>query len=298
MMAALPPQQASAQDATISSDDIVSLSASFPLRIDDPLRFQQCKENSEDIQAFLGTLREAMNGTQSLPNGNPFPEAVSLDKFLEASFRTQIQSVSVQHLSIETLKSQMPASDVVADIFAMKDILKANAACFTLYEIIDSQLQFCSLMIQGNGGHVEYMSGLVSMFALPAATDAAVHYFLEKRLIGRAMVGQTSIENQAGVLTASTAASLPAIQPWNGKEEYEGAQKAFKFAIGGAAISLCATFVAAGLWQMYREAAYRNSVFNDASTISGIATGTCAAVTAAFLAFVISNATTMLRVSQ
>jgi len=297
---ALSPQSVFSQAArtTPSSDSAEGLAIVFPLKVEDPLRFQQIAAAPAAIQSLPGALLEALSTPQSLANDNPFPEAQSIDTFLTASFRKQLRTTPLINVSVASLQPQLTALENVspAALLSLKEFSGVSTILFSMYEIIDNQLKFILWELRKDGQWAEYVSSQVSMFELPSAADNAVAYLLKKGLINLSAAEAPAI--QAVNPDQAPIGQLPAIQPWGDKKEYENAQKAFKFAIGGTAIGISLTFVSAGIWQMYREAAYRDSAFDNALTISGIAAGTCAAVTATFLTFSVADAVRMLKASQ
>ena len=298
-MFALNSQESYAQNSTIpSTDSAEGLAIVFPLRIEDGLEFQRIAATPAQLLYLPGALRAAMSAPQSLPNGNPFPEAVSLDTLLIASFQRQTRSVPLDSVSIASLRSRLLTLESVsaATILSLKEFAGVNTILFNMYEIIDDQTRICVWMIRKDGEWAEYVSEAISIFKVQDAIDRAISYFLTKGLIGTHIAGTATIQSSDSVLASSE--QLPVIEPWRDKKEYEDAQKAFNFAVSGTAIGISLTFVSAGVWQMYREVAYRNSAFSSASTISGIVAGTCAAVTAAFLTFTVADAVRMLKASQ
>ena len=292
MLVSLSTQRLFSQSAVATSTEPGPIVLAFPLRIDDHLRFQELIAAPGDSPLFFEALRTALSASQVQSNGNPYAEALSLDRLLGEALRTQGAAVLPQSLGVDIMESQLPSSDSGTELWSMPGLAANSAVCFTLYEILDDRLRFCVKLYRSDGARAIYMSEAVAVFDLAPAAERAARFFLEKSIIASGGTGAHARSSE------TAGAALPKIQPWKNQSGYEAAQRAFRFGIGGSAISVGATFVAAGIWQMYREAAYRNSAFNNATTLSGIIAGTCGAVTAVFLTFTVTKAAAMLRLSQ
>ncbi len=298
---ALNPRHAFSQNTTVSvstTDSAEGLAIVFPLRVEDPLQFQRLSATPAELHVLLEVFRDALKAPQSLPNGNPFPEAQSISTLLNASFRKQLRASSILNVSIDSLQPRIAAleSVSVATLLSLKEFSGVSAILINLYAIVDNKVQFSLWMLRKDGQWAEYVSNNVSMFDLSKSTDDAVIYLINKKLLSSNVLASSEIGTTNG--NQALSAQLPEIQPWGGKKEYKDALNAYTFAIGGTAVGISLTFVSAGIWQMYREVAYRNSVFSNASTIFGIAAGACATVTATFLTFAVVDAVKMLKSSQ
>ena len=268
----------------------------FPLRVD-TLDLSQPSSQKIDEKALKGLLSAALAPPQTLVDGSPYPEALSLSTLMEASIRANAKLDGLNSIDLESIKSLKTAEED-ASLFQDQLLKNANILLFTMYTIQDMSIQFKTFLVSQTGEGTSYSSKAVSVFKLSEATDEAVHDFIVKKALSAKEQGSGSALTSTGGLNDLSASALPVIPPWGEKSKYEQANSRLQFSIGGTTIGLCVSMVCFGLWETYQEAAYRNTNFENAVTISGIATGTSAAVTAAFLISAFWNATLMLRASH
>jgi len=292
------PMRSSAQNGSSSvpvQANPKNIALCFPLRADE-LSLSQFLSLESDGKLLWRLIGERLAMPQSLANGSPSPEAVSISKLMAESLRAGARIDQIISIDIDALKALRPDVNG-ATIFQNKTLQNADAVVFIMYIIQDTTVQFGAILLTRAGESAAYFSGTQSVFALSEATKEAVNTFVAKRILAPAAQSSTTSSLSAGQ-SAALPSSLPSIGPWKDKPKYEQASSRLKFSIGGVSIGLSASMVCLGLWESYQEAAYRNTAFETAVTASGIAMGASLAVTAAFLTSAIWNAVLMLLASH
>lgn len=289
------------QDKTASSETLnqnkTIVALLFPLRVD-TLDLSQPSSQKIDEKALKGLLSAALALPQTLADGSPYLEALSLSTLMEASIRANAKLDGLNSIDLDSIKSLKTGEEEDASLFQDQSLKNATILLFTMYTIQDMSIQFKIFLVSQTGEGTSYSSKAVPVFKLSEATDEAVHDFIAKKALSAKEQGSDSALTSPGGLNDLSVSALPVIPPWGEKSKYEQANSRLQFSIGGTTIGLCVSMVCFGLWETYQEAAYRNTNFENAVTISGIATGTSAAVTAAFLISAFWNATLMLRASH
>jgi hypothetical protein len=279
----------------VSAQGAKNIAVCFPLRTND-LGLSQFSSQKPGETLSWRLIGAELDMPQSLANGSPYPEATSLARLMEESLRAGAKIGRIISIDIDALKT-LRTEKGEASLFQTKTLQNADAIVFMMYTVQDGTMQFGALLLTKTGEGAFYFSGTRSIFALSEATREAVHAFVAKKILESAAQasGDTTM---ASAQSSAAPSSLPVIEPWKDKPKYEQASSRFQFSVGGVAVGLSASVVSLGLWYGYQEVAYRNTAFESAVTASGIATGACVAVTAAFLTSAIWNAVLMLQASQ
>jgi len=287
-----------AQSASTVSSGVSRVAVFVPLKTDEVVlsRLSSSASGSgADPKLWWSLIGEMLARPQTLSNGGPYPEAVSLARLMEASLSSATNLATIRSIDIDALKA-MQTENIETSILQAKALQNVDAAVLMLYTVQDSTVQFGALFLTKTGEGASYFSGALSIFGLAEGTREAVNAFVAKKiLVPKAQASQGSL---ASGEASSVPSTLPVIEPWKDRSKYEQANSRFRFSIGGVAVGLSASMVSFGLWQAYQEAAYRNTAFEGAVTASAIATGACVAVTAAFLTSAIWNVVLMLQASH
>jgi len=288
-----------AQSASTVSSGVSSVAVCVPLKTDEMVLSRLSSSASDpagaDQKLWWRLIGEMLARPQTLSNGGPYPEAVSLARLMEASLSSGANLATIRSIDIDALKA-MQTENIETSILQAKALQNVDAAVLMLYTVQDSTVQFGALFLTKTGQGASYFSGALSVFGLAEGTREAVHAFVAKKiLVPKAQASQGSL---ASGEASSVPSTLPVIEPWKDRTKYEQANSRFQFSIGGVAVGLSASMVSLGLWQAYQEAAYRNTAFEGVVTASAIATGACVAVTAAFLTSAIWNVVLMLQASH
>jgi len=276
------------------SQSIGSIALVFPLQISNIQDLDPLGKESVDSMMVLSFVHDKLSMSQYDTNNTVSPESRSLSRVMEETLRSRTTVEKMIAIDIETLKSWNWSSIIQekSALFRESSLQKADAVLFMMYTIEDSNMQLASFLLKNTGESYAFLSNRFSVFDLLDAARKTVDSFIEKG----ALLAKKSTPVQSELSIEEI--ELPSIDPWKNRDNYKKAQSAFETSMGGAAISLSISFVAVGLWNIYREAAYRNSAFDVAATISAIAAGTSAAVTATFLTISIWNAGRMLGASH
>jgi hypothetical protein len=290
----LPMNYVAAQDASIVRNNPKNIAVCFPVRADEP-SLSQFSSQAPDEKLSWQPLEAGLAMPQSLPNGSPYPEAVSLAKLMEESLRARAEIGQIISIDTDTLKA-LRQGEGEAPIFQAAALQNADVAVFMMYTIQDSDVRFEVLAVTKTGEGASYFSEPRSIFNLSDATNEAVTTFIARKILVPAI--QIPSDSLSSGQSSTLPSILPAIEPWKDRPKYEQANSRLKIAIGGVAVGLSASFICAGLWQTYQEAEYRNTAFESAVTASGIATGASVAVTVAFVTSAIWNVVLMLQASH
>jgi len=276
------------------SQGLGSIALVFPLKISNMHDLDPLEKESLDSMMILSFVHNELSMPQYYANNTVPPESSGLSRFMEETLRSRTTVEKMTAIDIETLKNWNWSSIIQekSALFREVSLQKADAVLFMMYTIEDSNMQLGSFLLKRTGECYAFLSSSFSVFSLLDAARETVDSFIEES----ALIAKKS--SPAYSELAIEKIDLPSVDPWENRDRYMKAQSAFETSIGGVAISLSVSFVAVGLWQIYREAAYRNTAFNNATTISAIVAGTSAAVTAAFLTISIWNAGIMLGASR
>ncbi len=271
-----------------------SIALVFPIQVSNLPDFDPLGQENLDSIMILEFIQDRLSDPQYYENKPSPSEANSLSRLMEETLRLRTTSEELIAIDIETLKN-WNWNRIIQEksaLFQEGSLKKSDAVLFMMYTIEDSNMQLASFLLKNTGESYAFLSNRFSVFDLLDAARKTVDSFIEKG----ALVAKKSTPVQSELSIEEI--ELPSIDPWKNRDNYKKAQSAFETSMGGAAISLSISFVAVGLWNIYREAAYRNSAFDVAATISAIAAGTSAAVTATFLTISIWNAGKMLGASH
>ena len=263
------------------------IALAFPVRIEMSALNRLIAENSSEWNIWASAQQGLASG-QTLANGKPLPEAESLLRLLKESFQRSIEARSITLIDLNTMRMLGAKSN--AALLEAEELKGARYFLCTLYAVEGTMFRFCMALLDKSGQGSTYFSDPVDVFSLSNAVQSVTENMILRGIFSAKEVIAPSMTN--------TPANLPKIEPWLLKSRYEKANNSFKFAIGGLSISLSAAFLSTGLWQTYEEAAVRNSAFNSAVTISGIAAGASIAATAIFLTTAIWNAVTILQTTR
>lgn len=298
VLISLPIGRAVAQGASAPSTDVKSVAVCFPLRTDEAAfsRLSSSDSGSEADEALWWSfIMETLGQPQTLSNGSPYPEAVSLARLMETSLRSDTTIDTMISIDTDTMKLLQPEQGVTS-MLQSTIFQDADAVMFMIYSAQDTTIRFGTLLLTKTGKGASYFSGALSVFELVEGTREAVHAFVEKKMLEP--TANASSASQASPQSSVVPLELPVIEPWEDKPTYEQAKTRFQFSIGGVVVGASASMVSLGLWQTYQEAAYRNTAFEGAMNTSAIMTGACMTVTAAFLTSAIWNAVLMLQAAQ
>jgi len=264
-----------------------NIALAFPVRIEMSALNHLIAENSSEWDIWA-SVRQGLASNQTLSNGSPLPEAGSFVRLLKESFQTRIETRSIAVLDLDAMKVLGEKSN--STLLEAGELKGAQYFVCTVYAVEGSAFRFGMALLEKSGKGSTYFSDPVDVFSISKAVQAATESMILR--------GTFSAKTVIAPSMANASANLPKTEPWILKSRYEKANNTFKFAIGGVSISLSAAFLSAGLWQTYQEAAIRNSAFNSAVTISGIAAGASIAATAVFLTAAIWNAVTILQTTR
>lgn len=264
-----------------------SIALAFPVRIEMSKLTLLIAENTNEWDIWA-SVRQGLASDQTLANGSPLPEALSFVRILRESFQTKVKTSSIAVLELDATRALAAQSD--SKIFDAAELKGAQYLICTVYSIEGNSFRFGIALLEKSAPGFAYFSDPIDVFGISGAAQAAIE--------GMVLHGFFSAKTEPAASMANASSALPKIEPWLLKSRYEKANNSLKFAIGGISVSLSAAFLSAGLWQTYREAAYRNSAFESAVTISGMATGASIAATAVFLSVAIWNAVTILQTTR
>lgn len=271
-----------------------SIAILFPLNIPDPMILESIENTCTNIHAFDAILAKALEFPQVASNGSPFPEASSLAIFTLESFRAHIKSSSISLVDIDTLKADFAASEGI-DTWNAPCMQSVDVKYFTLYSIVDSQIRIKAIFIDQNNELIQFDSKWAPIFDITVIINDAIEYFIHKNIL----IPIEAEKNNSQVHEADQAlyVALPTIPSWSNLAKYNHAKEGLNFSLGGLAIGLSTSFVSVGIWQMYREAEFRNGAFAQSTSISGLVAGVSIAITSAFLITSISNIVSILTYS-
>lgn len=264
-----------------------NIALAFPVRIEMSALNRLIAENSSEWDIWA-SVRQGLASNQTLANGSPLPEANSFMRFIKESFQTRIETRSIAVLDLDAMKVLAEKSN--STLLEAGELKGAQYFVCTIYAVEGSAFRFGMALLEKSGQGFAYFSDPVDVFSISKAAQAATESMILRGTFSAKTVTTPSMANAS--------LTLPKIEPWLLKSRYEKANNSLKFAIGGVSVSLSAVFLSAGLWQTYREAAYRNSAFDNAVTISGIAAGASIAATAVFITAAIWNAVTILQTTR
>jgi hypothetical protein len=298
ILSSLPIGRGVAQNAASASTSVSSVALCSPLKTDEATfsRLSSSYPRTEDeSELWWSVIRETLEGQQTLSDGRPYPEAVSLARVMEASLRSGARigkMISIDTDAMKPLKTEPSA----ASALQAKTFQDVDALVFMLYTFQDTTIRCGALLLTRAGESASYFSGPLSIFGLVEGTQEAVSAFTAKKLLEPP--AQATSGSLAPRQSSAPSTELPTIEPWKDRPRYEQANSRFQFSIGGVVAGLSASVVSLGLWQAYREAAYRNTAYEGAMNASAVLTGACVAVTAAFLTSAVWNVVLMLQASH